>query len=670
VELVLVSSSRSRHGRQCRELLEEFHPLGSQLCGAQLRYLIRCPEGVVGVLCFSAAARRLKARDQWVGWEDGTRAENLHLVVNNSRFLIRPGVEVKNLASHVLALAARQLPAHWQQRYGYKPLLLETFVEREKYRACCYRAANWIELSEPTTGRGRNDPTHAGGKSAKRILIYQLARGARGRLCGLPLQPRLARPLRMARPKAAPVDWAEEEFGEAQLGDKRLGKRLCVLARDFYARPQSNVPQRCGGQIAKTKAVYRFFDHPKVNMEAVLQPHYQATGQRMAKEPVVLVAQDSTSLNYNTHPATENLGSLSTSKGMIGLMVHDSLAFNVEGTPLGLVDLQCWARDPEQFGKKHKRRKLPFEEKESVKWLRSLEATERIQSQCPQTQIVSIGDREADIYELFVWAREKAGRPELLVRANWDRRGQVEHHNLWDQMAGHPVGAIMEVRLPRRGTRPARTARLELRFGPVKLRAPKTRERLPDVDLWSVWAYEREAPAEIEPVEWRLLTTLPVETAEQAIEKVEWYTRRWGIEVFHRTLKSGCKIENRQLGHADRIEACLAIDAVVAWRIFHLAKLGCEVPDVPCSVYFEEIEWKALVGFIRKDAIPPAQPPSLREAVRMVASLGGFLGRKSDGNPGTQTLWLGLQRLDDIAQAWKVFTEIFNHTVSSNRTYG
>jgi hypothetical protein len=166
------------------------------------------------------------------------------------------------------------------------------------------------------------------------------------------------------------------------------------------------------------------------------------------------------------------------------------------------------------------------------------------------------------------------------------------------------------------------------------------------------------------------LTTLAVENFEQACQKLDWHARRWGIEVFHRTLKSGCPIETRPLGNADRLEACLAIDLVVAWRIFHLTKLGRETPEVPCPVYFEEIEWKALVGFLRQDPMAPPPPPSLREALRRVASLGGFLGRKGDGEPGTQTIWLGLQRLDDISAAWKACSEMFNHTVSSNRTYG
>ena len=281
-----------------------------------------------------------------------------------------------------------------------------------------------------------------------------------------------------------------------------------------------------------------------------------------------------------------------------------------------------------------------------------------------------MGDREADIYELFVWATKQPGRPQLLIRAEHNRRVADEHGYLWEQMAAQPEAGIKPLRVPRRAQRAARTAELEVRFGAVELRAPKTRAKLPDVRLWAVWAREINAPAGVEPVEWMLLTTLAVENFEQACQKLDWYTRRWGIEVFHRTLKSGCQIETRQLGSADRIEACLAIDLVVAWRIFHLTKLGRETPEVPCTVYFEELEWKALVGFIRKDPVAPPQPPSLRDALRMVASLGGFLGRKGDGEPGTQTIWLGLQRLDDISAAWKVCSEILNHTVSSNRTYG
>ena len=174
----------------------------------------------------------------------------------------------------------------------------------------------------------------------------------------------------------------------------------------------------------------------------------------------------------------------------------------------------------------------------------------------------------------------------------------------------------------------------------------------------------------IGPVRWMLLTTCRVDSFEAACEKLRWYTLRWGIEVYHRTLKSGCQIEQRQLGTADSIEACLAIDLVVGWRIFHLAKLGREIPDVPCTVYFEEAEWKALLAYVTKNPVPPHQPPTLREALRSVATLGGFLGRKGDGEPGTQTLWLGLQRLDDITAMWKILAHPAHSPPVSSRRYG
>lgn len=675
VELVLVGPPRSQVGRECRQLLQAFHPLGSHLCGAQLRYLITCPKGVLGVLCFSAAARRLEPRDRWIGWNDIARGENLHWVVNNSRFLIRDGVQVPNLASHVLAGALRRLPQDWQARYGYRPVLVETFVEKGRHHGISYKASNWVKLSQLTAGRGRNDAQRCAQKTPKHIFLYPLTKEARATLCQLPSRPRLVRPAPPPPPpRAEPADWAEEEWAEADLKDERLRKRLLILGRDFYARPQANLPQCCNGNQARTKAAYRFFEHPDVTMDAILQSHYQSTARRMAGEAVVLVPQDTTFLNYNSHPATENLGPIGTTvDGTIGLVVHDSMAFNLEGTPLGLLDVQCWARDPEQFGKKHQRKKLAFEQKESVKWRRSLEALERIQARCPQTQIVSVGDREADIYELFAWAQEP-GRPGLLVRAQQNRCTLEEHGYLWEQMASQPVAGIKAVGLSRRPGRPARVAQLEVRFAAVDLKAPRRSPKLPNVRLWAVWARETDEPEGVKPVEWMLLSTLPVESFEQAKEKIQWYVGRWGIEVFHRTLKSGCKIENRQLGSADRIEACLAIDMVVAWRIFHLTKLGRETPDVPCTVFFEEAQWKALVGFISKDPIPPSEPPSLREAIRKVASLGGFLGRKGDGEPGTQTIWLGLQRLDDISEAWSVFSQMFaeqiRQTVSSNRDYG
>jgi hypothetical protein len=507
----------------------------------------------------------------------------------------------------------------------------------------------------------------------KDVYLYPLQKNARKVLCVEPP----AKPIRYRwHPPGTGRDWTEEEWAEAQIGDRRLNKRLFTIAQAFYARPQANIPQACQSR-AETKATYRFLDHPETSMETILEPHYQATAARIGREKMILAVQDTTSLNYTAHPATENLGPIGYRKnGGIGLLLHDTMAFNREGTPLGLLDVQCWARDGADFGKKERRHRLPIEEKESYKWLVSFRKIAQVQKQCPETMLVSVGDREADVYQLFELALSDPLGPKLLIRAEQDRLLAEGQGHLWEKMAEQEVSGIQEIQVPRQKNRPARVARLEVRFAQVTLRSPKNEKRRRELTLWAIWAREIAESTKAAGIEWMLLTTLPVSTLEEAIEKLAWYTIRWGIEVYHRTLKSGCKVEERQLGHADRIETCLGIDMVVAWRIFHLAKLGRETPDVPCTVFFEQAEWKALVAHITQNPKPRGHPPTLREAMRMVASLGGFLGRKRDGEPGTKSLWLGLQRLDDLSAMWKLLTTIRNPhpssfpLVSSNPGYG
>jgi hypothetical protein len=663
IELVGVDDARG--SRAWRQLMSQ-HPLGGgPLCGAQLRYLVRCAAGYLGALSFSAAAWRLAARDAYIGWDDATRASLLGRVVNNSRFLILPSVEVPNLASHVLALAEQRLARDWQARYGVRPVLLETFVDSTRYQGTCYRAANWIEVGT-TRGRGRQDRTRSACTAAKRILLRPLSRDWREQLVGPGQSVAIA-----AGPRPTPADWAEQEFGAAKLHDGRLQRRLLTLARDFYARPSANVPQACGSRAA-TKAAYRFFDHPDTTMDTLLASHYEATGERIAKEPVVLAVQDTTSLNYTAHEATEGLGAIGTrADGPQGLLVHSTLAFNPQGTPLGFIDVQCWARDPSDFGKRARRASTPIEQKESNKWLKSYRAAAAIAARHPRTQVVSVGDREADVYELFELAASTPHGPRLLIRAERNRQLLGEQERLWPTMQSQPVAAEQLLELPRQGSRPKRQAHLEIRFASLTLCAPKQHAGKSPIAVWAVLAQERNAPAGVKPLEWMLLTTVPLTSAQQAAEKLQWYAQRWGIEVMHRTLKSGCRIEDRQLGNADRLEACLAIDLVVAWRICHLTQLGRDVPQAPCTVHFEQVQWQSLMIFTERNPVPPKEPPTLREAILRVAALGGFLGRKSDGQPGAECLWRGLQRLDDITQACRFFLERApQRPVSSRRGSG
>jgi len=648
VELVLVTSRYSQASRLWRDLMDKHHYLGGGiLCGAQIRYLIRNPRhGWLGGLGFSAAAWRVEARDRWIGWDTSSRERNLERVICNSRFLILPGVHVPHLASHVLGMCSRRIVMDWRDRYGIEPVLVETFVERARFRGTSYRAANWVYVGS-TCGRGRQDRYNRGGKPIKDVYVMPLRADAREVLRSGGAEAEGGKPI-------VPVaDWAMEEFGGANLSDARLRERLMVLAQDMYNKPQANIPQACGSR-AKTKAAYRFFDHPETDMDTLLEAHYMVTARRAGGEAVVLAVQDTTYLNYSTHGKTGGLGPIGSDGGRsVGLVLHNTMAFNAEGTPLGLVDAQCWARDPQEVGKKHKRRELPIEQKESCKWLKSFEKAAELQRRCRETTVVSVGDREADIYELFKLAQKDVSGPKLLVRATSDRLLADEQGHVWDVLSREDVRGVQVVRVPRRGTRQAREAHLEVRFAKVRLKAPKSRPQLGEITIWALLAEEINAPDGVEPLKWMLLTTLPIADFASAVEKLQWYTIRWGIEIYHRTMKSGCKIEERQLGSADRLEACLAIDMVIAWRIFHLTKLGRETPDVPCTVFFEEAEWKALVCYKTQNPIPPEHPPALREAIRMVASLGGFLGRKCDGEPGTKSLWLGIQRLDDLSGMWK-----------------
>ena len=642
-----------------KQLVAVHHYLGYQpLCGAQLRYLIGSQQGWLGALAFSAAAYHLKARDRWIGWSPAARQCHLSKVVANSRFVIARSVRVNNLASKVLALAQKRLPTDWAKAYGYKPLLLETYVEARRFAATSYRAANWIKVGK-TRGRGRQDREHRNKTPIKDIYVYPLASDYHKRLCEEPGPGRWV-PSASRRPLKPPRDWAEQELGRVQLRDRRHRERLCIVARDFYAQPQANIPQACQSR-AKTKAAYRLFGHEALSMDAILSSHYHSTMERIFQEkiPVVLAVQDTTSFNYDTHVDMEGLGPISTRvDGAQGILMHDTMAYTTEGTAMGLVDIQVWARDAKQFGKKVTRHQRPIEQKESYKWLKSFEAAARLQRQLGSaTTVVSVGDREADIYELFLLAQKDPGHPKLLIRAEQDRRIQQSDASLWSFMQSQAVAGKRELRLRPTKNRAARRCVLEVRFAPVELRAPRRHASLGSLTVWAVYLSEINPPSAKEAIEWMLLTTLEVSTYEQALEKIDWYNKRWGIEEYHRTLKSICRIENRQLGDRTVWQNCLAIDLVVAWRIEHIKKLARTKPEAPCSIAFEEHEWQALLAFKRPTQARPSTPPNLREVARLTAEMGGFLGRKGDGEPGSQTLARGLQRLQDIATAFLLFKQ-------------
>ena len=448
------------------------------------------------------------------------------------------------------------------------------------------------------------------------------------------------------------LDWAQEEFGHADLGDARRTARLVQLASALGTRPSMSIPE-ASGSMACTKAAYRFFANQDIRSQAIMESHVASSIVRMREVDTVLAVQDTTSLNWSQYPSTTGLGPIDDHHTQ-GLMVHTTLAMTPEHVPLGVLEQQVWARSETYHHQDHGKRVLA--QKESQKWLTSLNAVIALREQCPQTNFVSVGDREADVYDLFLAPRPKG--VDLLVRAAQDRKTTHESVYLWAAMESLPVAATMVVHMGARGDLPAREASLEIRYQPISLQRPRKRSmKLPCVDVWAVWAVEPHPPQGIAAVEWMLLSTLPVETLQDAQQRLSWYAARWGIEVWHKVLKSGCQIERRQLEAADRLERCLALYSVIAWRILYATMLARAAPNVLCTILLEREEWQGLYCRIHRVPVPPQEPPTLQQAVRWIAQLGGFLGRKGDGEPGVNVIWKGFQHLIDIAAMFKIFNQ-------------
>lgn len=469
--------------------------------------------------------------------------------------------------------------------------------------------------------------------------------------------------------------WAKEEMATADLKDKRLNQRLTQVLSDLSERPVASIPAACGGH-AETVAAYRFFDNDKVTYEQVLAPHTEATRRRIACQKVVLLVQDTTELDL-TRPRqqVEGAGPMECVNRR-GAYVHVMEAFTTDGTPLGAVWADMWTRNDDYFSQpqqeKRKRRKtLPIEEKESFRWLEGLRESRALAQEFPEVQCVCVGDSESDIYHLF--AEPRGEYPvHWLIRACQERCTCDEEGRsgptIREQIMASPVLFTKDIsvrgRQPktacetrsRRTARESRTAVVAVRAASVTLRPPaRNGHQLPSTVINVVLVREVNPPEGEEPVEWILLTTLPIDTVEDVRQIIQYYCVRWMIEVLFRTLKSGCRVEERLFEHIDRVLPCVAVYLIVAWRTLMVVRLGRSCPDMNCEAVFEPSEWKSVWMVIHRKP-PPRKPPTLAVVLRLIGQLGGYVNRPNRIDlPGPQTTWLGLQRTRDLAWAWKTF---------------
>lgn len=460
-----------------------------------------------------------------------------------------------------------------------------------------------------------------------------------------------------------------DEVRDVDLGDKRLNRRLGKVIEELGDKPNLSIPAATHAR-AEMEAAYRFFDNDKVSPQRILQPHFDATRERISQCPFVLLVQDTTEVDL-TRPKQQVKGAgPMDSEVRRGAFFHPLMAFDLDGLPLGTVWQKNWARDeietnlsPEE--KKRKRNRTPIEEKESVRWVEGLRAARGVAEACPETTCVCVADSEGDIYELFSEPRStKAGEVHLLVRACQTR--STTEGNWLEEVRATPcmyqcsvdvsarTAKIAATEKKRKQSRDARVAEVEVRATTVTLSPPPRFDRkLPEVTVQVVLVEETDPPEGCDPIEWLLVTSLPIDDSEQVKAIVQAYCIRWQIEIFFRTMKSGCRVEDRQFETLDRMMNCVAVYSIIAWRIMYLCRLGRECPDLDCEVVFEPCEWKS-VYMAMKRREPPATPLRLNEVIRLIASLGGYVDRKST-NPGPQTLWIGMQRVHDLSTAWNAF---------------
>jgi hypothetical protein len=451
----------------------------------------------------------------------------------------------------------------------------------------------------------------------------------------------------------------EELYPEGCFGplDEWLRRRAVQLVEAVVDKPSATFNALFDKRRERV-AAYRVCAHPEVSMQRLLEPAAEAVARRVAEqgpEEVKLCVHDRTEVNL-THleGSMKGLGEIGN-PACRGFFLQTGLGLDCEGVALGVVTAQTWTRSEAEHGKAQDRRQRAFEDKESFRWWQGIEQAE-VRVGRPGA-LVHVIDAEGDVYELMERALARGAR--LLVRAAQNRRVEGEAGYLWQAVEKFEVCGSRTIRLPSRPAldgKPARSVRqatVSLRYGQVQLKAPHGREGCLSVS--AVLVREESAPTGHEAVEWLLLTSDVLQSPEQAWMRVDWYTRRWTIEDFHKCLKTGCSLEKRQFEDVRHLQNALAFFMLASVRLLAMRNLSRTQPDTLATEHLEQEEVEVLRLMAPQLDSPPLGPtPTLGQLVPLIARLGGHMGRKSDGPPGWITLWRGWQRLSERVEGYRL----------------
>lgn len=457
-----------------------------------------------------------------------------------------------------------------------------------------------------------------------------------------------------------------DEFKDCMFGDKRLARRVVNLANSISENPETSINAACGS-FAASKAAYRFLQNQKVNPVQIMRGHLQKTKDRIADCPSrVLLIQDTTDLIYTQFPSIQNLGIKMRSKDgykndVCGLMLHTTFAVSAEGIPLGILKQTSFTYDEikEKRGQEETcvrgiNKNLPIEQKASYRWIDHLtETNERVGS--ATSGIVHVADRECDIYEFLQAASEQKSR--FVIRSSSNRRtyeGRVRDSSTIDEkVAAAPDLGTFTIKSD------GKEITCRIRAINTELRPPQRSKEAKSMDLrpLSVGVVDvKQENCEQDPVHWRLLTNLPVNDWEKALEVAHIYKQRWSIECFHRILKSGFGVEDARLGNRQRLENLTSLLSIVSWHIFWLYQFGRKTPSLDARKIFDSVTITILKISAKKLNIRVDQVLSIEKAILIIAKLGGFLGRRSDGKPGMKSIWRGWRNLHERIEFMEALT--------------
>jgi hypothetical protein len=445
----------------------------------------------------------------------------------------------------------------------------------------------------------------------------------------------------------------QQELACGAFPDERLGKRLGQLLQQFADGTAESVPLACQ-DWANTKAAYRFFANERVTEEDILAGHFRSTRERFSGVAgLLLVLHDTTQLSYRR----ENIGLLNKGRRnsshplghqpLCGLSMHSSLVLTPAGLPLGLAAVKFWTRQAFKGTNALKRKinptRVPIAEKESLRWLLNLQHATALLGE--PARCVHVGDRESDIYELFCAAQD--GGTHFLIRSCANRRAEDGTTKLEAVMAEVPVLGTHRIEVRDRSGHTAEAV-LELKYQRMLLLPPVAKQKqYQPVEVTVIHALERGTPKNRERIEWKLLTDLPVGSPDEAVEKLQWYALRWKIEVFHKILKSGCRVEESGLRTAERLVRLVAVCCILSWRIFWMTMINRTQPEAAPTVALTQLELNLLDRLFPEKNKSKAVPRLGTYLVR-IARLGGYLARAGDPVPGNIVMWRGLARLTDL----------------------